>query len=68
MSSARSDGRAGSAGRPGRAQTEGQECLQSRRRSNARNIPSVPCRCGQSCTVGPPPKDSMMIVSGSLVG
>ena len=25
----------------------------SRRRMTARNIPSVPCRCGQSCTVGP---------------
>jgi hypothetical protein len=25
------------------------------RRSTARNIASVPCRCGHSCTVGPPP-------------
>ena len=26
-----------------------------RRRSSAQNIASVPCRCGQSCTVGPSP-------------
>ncbi len=37
---------------------------QARRRRRARNIASVPCRCGHSCTVGPSPRSGTPGSSG----